>query len=30
MGRYRPSLMMEMWVGLLITAAGGMDDLPRV
>ncbi len=29
-GRYRPSLMVEMWVALLLYGGTGMDDLPRL
>jgi hypothetical protein len=29
-GRYRPSLMVEMWVALLLYGGRGMDDLPRL
>ncbi len=29
-GRYRPSLMVEVWVALLIYGGRGMDDLPRL
>ena len=29
-GRYRPSLMVELWVALVIYGGRGMDDLPRL
>lgn len=29
-GRYRPSLMVELWVALVIYGGGAMDDLPRL
>lgn len=29
-GRYRPSLMVEIWVALLLYGGRGMDDLPRL